>query len=68
MNPNQLKGEWTQIRGRAAEQWGKLTDDDLTAIGGQRDQLVGLLQQRYGRAREAIEREVREFEGPGTEE
>lgn len=63
MNTNQLKGEWKQIRGKVAEHWGKLTDNDLAVIGGKRDQLVGLLQKRYGKAQEAIEREVGEFEG-----
>jgi uncharacterized protein YjbJ (UPF0337 family) len=62
MNANQLKGEWKQIRGKVAEQWGKLTDNDLEVIAGKRDQLVGLLQQRYGKAQEVIEREVKEFE------
>jgi uncharacterized protein YjbJ (UPF0337 family) len=66
MNANQLKGEWKQIRGKVAEQWGKLTDNDLTVIGGKRDQLVGLLQKRYGKAQEAIEREVDEFEARFT--
>lgn len=62
MNENQLKGEWKQIRGKVAEKWGKLTDNDLEVISGKRDQLVGLLQQRYGKAQEVIEREVKEFE------
>lgn len=66
MNANQLKGDWKQIRGKVAEQWGKLTDNDLAVISGKRDQLVGLLQQRYGKAQEAIEREVKEFEARFT--
>jgi uncharacterized protein YjbJ (UPF0337 family) len=66
MIANQLKGEWKQIRGKVAEHWGKLTDNDLAVIGGKRDQLVGLLQQRYGKAQEVVEREVNEFEGRFT--
>jgi uncharacterized protein YjbJ (UPF0337 family) len=66
MNANRLQGEWKQIRGRVAEQWGKLTDDDLTVIAGQRDQLVGVLQKRYGKAREDIEREIHDFEARAT--
>lgn len=62
MNANQIKGEWKMMRGKVAEQWGKLTDDDLEVIAGKRDQLVGLLQKRYGKAQEVIEREVKEFE------
>jgi uncharacterized protein YjbJ (UPF0337 family) len=43
------------------EKWGKLTDDDLTAIAGKRDQLAGLLQQRYGYAKDQAEKELDEF-------
>jgi uncharacterized protein YjbJ (UPF0337 family) len=44
------------------EQWGKLTEDDLDVIAGKREQLVGLLQQRYGATLEAVEAQVKEFE------
>jgi uncharacterized protein YjbJ (UPF0337 family) len=62
MNANQLKGEWRQIKGKVAEHWGKLTDNDLAEIAGKRDQLVGMLQKRYGKVQEVVEREVKEFE------
>jgi len=48
MNWDQIAGNWTQFTGKVKEQWGKLTDDDLTAIAGKRDQLAGKLQERYG--------------------
>ena len=62
MNWDQAKGNWTQMKGKVKEQWGKLTDDDLTKISGQRDQLVGRLQERYGYAKEQAEREVKDWE------
>lgn len=62
MDWNQVKGGWKQFRGKVREQWGRLTDDDLDVIAGQRDQLVGTLQQRYGATREQIEQQVNEFE------
>ncbi|TWT95308.1 hypothetical protein Pla108_34530 [Botrimarina colliarenosi] len=62
MNWDQIEGKWTQTKGQVKEQWGKLTDDDLTTIGGKRDQLVGKVQERYGVAREAAEKQVAEFE------
>jgi uncharacterized protein YjbJ (UPF0337 family) len=43
------------------EKWGQLTDDDLTAIEGRRDQLAGKLQERYGYAKDQAEREDDEF-------
>jgi uncharacterized protein YjbJ (UPF0337 family) len=44
------------------EQWGKLTDDDLLAIEGRREQLVGKIQTRYGISREAAEAQVGAWE------
>ena len=63
MNEDQLKGNWKQLQGRVKEQWGKLTDDDLTQVNGQRDQLVGKLQEKYGIAKEEAQKQVKEFEG-----
>ena len=62
MNWDRIEGRWQNTKGKIREQWGKLTDDDLVIIAGKRDQLVGLLQQRYGTTRDDIEDQVREFE------
>jgi uncharacterized protein YjbJ (UPF0337 family) len=59
---DQIQGNWREFKGKVKQQWGNLTDDDLDRIAGQRDQLIGTLQQRYGKARDALEREVRDFE------
>ena len=61
MNWDQVKGNWKQFTGKVKEKWGKLTDDDLTTAGGQRDQMLGILQKRYGYAKEQAERELDEF-------
>jgi uncharacterized protein YjbJ (UPF0337 family) len=61
MNWDQISGNWKQYAGKAKERWGKLTDDDLKVIQGKRDQLAGLLQERYGYAKEQAERELDEF-------
>ena len=58
MNWDTIKGNWTQFKGKAREQWGELTDDDLDQVAGQKDQLVGKLQAKYGYAREEAERQV----------
>jgi uncharacterized protein YjbJ (UPF0337 family) len=58
MNTDTIQGNWKQLKGRIKEQWGKLTDDDLTVINGQKDQLVGKLQERYGYSKEQAEREI----------
>lgn len=61
MNWDQLKGQWKQVKGQAKTRWGKLTDDDLDMAAGQRDQLVGRIQERYGIAKDQAQREVDEW-------
>lgn len=61
MNWEQISGLWKQWTGKAKQKWGKLTDDDLTVIAGKRDELAGLLQERYGYAKEQAEKEIDEF-------
>ncbi len=61
MNWDVLKGNWKQFTGKVKQKWGKLTDDDLTAIGGKRDELVGRLQERYGYEKDQAERELDAF-------
>lgn len=62
MNEDIIKGKWKQLKGNAKRQWGKLTDDDLDVAEGNRDYLIGKIQERTGRARDEVEKEVREFE------
>ena len=61
MNWDQIKAEWKELRGKARVAWGKLTDDDLEQIRGNRDQLVAALQRRYGLAKEEAQRQVSEW-------
>ncbi|WLD13387.1 CsbD family protein [Planctellipticum variicoloris] len=61
MNWEQISGRWKQWTGKAKQKWGKLADDDLTVIAGKRDELAGLLQERYGYAKEQAEKEIDEF-------
>lgn len=61
MNWDQVEGKWEQMKGQVKERWGKLTDNDLTAIRGRRQQLIGKIQEHYGDAKDAVERQVDEF-------
>jgi len=61
MNWDTIAGNWKQFTGKVKEKWGKLTDDDLTVAAGQRDQFLGILQRRYGYAKEKAEQEVEQF-------
>lgn len=62
MNWDQASGNWKQFKGKVREQWGDLTDDDVEPIAGRRDQLVGVIQERYGIATEEAEDKVAEWE------
>jgi uncharacterized protein YjbJ (UPF0337 family) len=61
MNWDQIEGKWRQFKGDVKRQWGKLTDDDLTTIGGHKDKLVGALQERYGYSKDQADREAAQF-------
>ena len=56
MDWNRVEGNWKQIKGAVKQQWGKLTDDDLDQIAGQRDKFIGKVQERYGLAQDEAQR------------
>lgn len=58
MNWDQIEGRWNEYKGKAKQQWGKLTDDDLDVADGKKDELAGKIQARYGKTKEEAEREV----------
>lgn len=62
MNENIIKGNWNEVRGSIQKQWGRLTDNDLTEIRGERKRLLGSLQKAYGYAEDEAEKQVREWE------
>ncbi len=61
MNWEQIQGQWKQLKGKLKMKWGRLTDDDLDVIAGQRDILVGKIQERYGLKKEEALRQVEEW-------
>jgi uncharacterized protein YjbJ (UPF0337 family) len=63
MNWEQIRGSWDQAKGELKIRWGKLTDDDLTEIAGERDKLVGRLERLYGISKEEAQRQVDELTG-----
>lgn len=62
MNKNIFAGKWTQLRGEVKKQWGRLTDDQLDVINGDRLKLIGQIEEAYGVAREDAERQLSEWE------
>ena len=62
MDWNIVEGNWKQFKGKVKAQWGKLTDDHLDVIAGNRDQLAGKIQETYGITKDATEQQIKEFE------
>jgi uncharacterized protein YjbJ (UPF0337 family) len=58
MDCNRVEGNWKQMKGAVKQQWGKLTDDDLTQINGSQEKLEGILQERYGIARDETRKQI----------
>jgi uncharacterized protein YjbJ (UPF0337 family) len=61
MNTEILQGKWHQLKGSVKAQWGKLTDDELDQVDGNAEKLVGLVQERYGYAKQRAQEEVDSF-------
>jgi uncharacterized protein YjbJ (UPF0337 family) len=68
MNWDRIQGNWKQVVGKAKAQWGKLTDDDLDVVAGRREQLAGKIQERYGIAKDDVERQIADWELKATDE
>ena len=62
MNNDILKGKWKQFTGEVQKQWGKLTNDQLDQINGDREKLIGEIQENHGVARDEAEKQVKDFE------
>lgn len=61
MNSLQLKGNWNEIKGKLKQQYGDLTDDDLTYAEGKEDELYGRLQKKLGKSKEEVQKLISEL-------
>jgi uncharacterized protein YjbJ (UPF0337 family) len=65
MNRIELEGKMRQLRGKMKAKWARLTDDDMALLEAQIDQMVGVLQERYGskpgQARADLEKYMRDY-------
>ena len=64
MNKLQIKGNWNEIKGKLKQKYAQLTDDDLAFAEGKEEELLGRLQQRLGKSREEVHREIELVEAP----
>lgn len=58
MNWDRIEGNWKQFRGQVQQEWGKLTNDDMDYVEGRRDELAGIIQERYGVQRDEADRQI----------
>ncbi|WP_295408907.1 CsbD family protein [uncultured Thiocystis sp.] len=61
MNWDQITGKWHQVKGSIRAKWGELTDDEIEQLDGNREKMVGTIQEKYGIAKEEAEKQVDEW-------
>lgn len=61
MNWDRIEGNWKEFTGSAKEHWAELTDDEVQEAEGNREQLSGLIQKKYGVAKDEAERQIDAF-------
>ena len=62
MNWDRIEGNWKQFKGKAREQWGKLTNDHIDAINGRREILAGKIQESYGITKDEAESQIKDWQ------
>jgi uncharacterized protein YjbJ (UPF0337 family) len=67
MNWDRFESQWNQVKGRAKEQWGELTDNDFDVVAGRRDQLLGKIQERYALAKDEAESRLAAWQRQATD-
>jgi uncharacterized protein YjbJ (UPF0337 family) len=54
----QFKGSWNELKGKLKQKYGQLTDNDLAFSEGKDDEFLGRLQQKLGKTKEELRREI----------
>ena len=67
VNKDIFQGKWRQLKGQIKAKWGKLTNDDLSVVEGNHEQLFAIMQQRYGLQREEVERQLKDLVSQGAD-
>lgn len=61
MDNLRIKGKWNEIKGKLKQEYGDLTDDDLTYIEGKEDELLGRLQQKTGKSKDELRKKINSY-------
>lgn len=68
MNADIFKGKWQDIKGEIRNAWGKITDDELESVKGNLNSIAGLIQQRYGEAKDVVSEKLNRIMGQADNE
>ena len=61
MNNDILEGKWKQLKGSVQAKWGEITDDEFDQVKGNRERLIGLVQEKYGKKKDEVRKEVDDY-------
>jgi uncharacterized protein YjbJ (UPF0337 family) len=61
MNSDIVEGKWKQMKGSIQTKWGKITDDEFEQIKGNRERLVGIVQEKYGYEKDRVRKDVDDY-------
>jgi uncharacterized protein YjbJ (UPF0337 family) len=62
MNEDIIKGKWNQLKGDVQKRWGKLTNDRIDQVAGDRTKLLGAIQESYGLGKDEAEKQLKDWE------
>ena len=62
MNWDRIEGNWKQFKGNVKAQWGKLTDDEIDVVAGNRENLIGKIQESYGISKDEVEKQLNDWQ------
>jgi uncharacterized protein YjbJ (UPF0337 family) len=63
LNEDTIKGKWKEVKGGVQKMWGDLTDDEFDQAKGDLTSLSGIIQQRYGESKEAVQTKLNDYFG-----
>jgi uncharacterized protein YjbJ (UPF0337 family) len=61
MNSDIVEGKWKQMKGSIQAKWGEITDDEFDQVKGNRERLIGLVQEKYGKRKDEVKKEVDDY-------
>ena len=61
MNWDRIEGNWTQFKGQVQTRWGKLTNDHLDVVNGERKALAGRIQESYGISKDEADQQINDW-------